>query len=155
MRPPPSIVKLIVFKRFDNFYNLFQHEDLAAYRDALGSVGLSMDLCDDKLKLGAGKLVLDDIDLASELVNYLYANRVQENIVEIKGKRLNKSCVFVNAETEPLVRYLVMENSRAKTPIKRNPIKNEPGYFLDLKSPQQIGNRTSGWDSPPPPPPSD
>jgi hypothetical protein len=141
-RPPPYSAKLLAFKRCDDFANLFlKGEDFAACRKTLEDGGLSMDLSDDRLKLGHGKLVVDDLDLANEVVEYLRTKRVQENVVEINGTKLNKACVIVSGELEPRVRSLVKASTREKSPDKKNPVKNEPGYFLCINTHPQAGSR--------------
>lgn len=113
-------VKILTFKRFDNFGPLFaESEDLAVCRDGLVAVGFSMDLL--SCGLGPGKLVVP-----SGIAAY-----VMENLRERhrSGKILKRVDVVVSADWEPVVRCLVKNNPATSN---SNPVKNEPGEILHV-----------------------
>jgi hypothetical protein len=129
-KPPPDFVKLLVFKTFNDFRRIFfESAELAPCRHALGEKGFSIDLSDQRLKLGLGKMVIDDMDLAEEVVGHLRGKRTKENDVQINGQTLFRNFVIVSVKMETLVRSLVLVNT---PPTHKNPVKNEPGYFLNL-----------------------
>jgi len=115
-------VKILRFKRYEDFVKLFfDSDDLAPCREALSAAGLSMDLT--KLKLGPGKLVVQDVELAKQAVQALRLRQIQ-------GKKLRCSDVVVSADLEGFVRSLVLSNPA--TMRKNQHVTNEPGELLDL-----------------------
>jgi hypothetical protein len=116
------MVKILQFKRYDGFRELFfDSADLAPCRNALRTVGFSMDL--SELNLGQGKLVVSDVELARQVLDAIRLRQIQ-------GKILRKSDVVVSADMEGIVRSLVMANPA--TMKKNQHVNNEPGELLDL-----------------------
>jgi hypothetical protein len=174
--PLRPCVKLLVFKRYDGFGELFlQSNELAPCRHALAEENLSMDLYD--LGLGPGKLVTKDRQIAREVVDFLRAKHtiidgkifVPIRIIVLESGKLEVSeeqttldnrCVIVTADMEKAVRALVKSNEAT---TNMNLVVNEPGAVLDLDisgtlhepAPKRLRVSAGGLISKPPAPRSD
>ena len=111
-------VKLLTFKRHDNFKTLFfEQPELLQCRDALNKAGLSMDL--SQLGLGPGKLVVD-VEISYQVIACLRARHCQGDI-------LKRSTIVIQAEWEPIVRCLVQNH-----PERRNENRVVDERMLDI-----------------------
>jgi hypothetical protein len=113
--------------RHDHFKHIFlERDELLGCREALGLVGLSMDLCTQDI--GPAKLVVS-ADIAWQVVGAL---------VQLKegGRQFNCRHVVVSADLEDTVKNLVKDHAPRFNPVREAEVVN-------LESPPPIPNENT------------